>query len=374
MADVELRLLSKVFGENTPAVDEISMTIPDHEMVVFVGPSGCGKTTTLRMVAGLERPSSGQIRIGGKLANNLTPMQRNIAMVFQNYALYPHMTTRQNMSFPLEAKKMSKAEKDQRISEVADLLDIGNLLDRTPRQLSGGQQQRVALGRAVVRDPSVLLMDEPLSNLDAKLRVRMRAEIKAFQRRVGVTTIYVTHDQTEAMTMGDRIAVILDGKLQQFDTPAEMYRRPANTRVAQLVGSPAMNLLDGTLQSNDGQGEVQVGGLTFPITDELFKAAGLASRSGAVTLGVRPDALGIHPEVGKAPGASYLGRVTHLSSEILGSIGVHTVETQEGARFTVEERTTAALAPDYPAGVPVDLYLRGPAVHLFEPGNGQRLD
>src|SRR6184192_4513501 len=241
MARVEIRGLHKEF-EGTVAVENLDLEVKDKEFVVLLGPSGCGKTTTLRCIAGLETPSEGEIYIGDRLVNDLDPKQRNIAMVFQSYALYPHMTVYQNMAFPLENAKVPEREIVERVNRTARLLQIEGLLSRKPAQLSGGQRQRVALGRAIVREPTVFLMDEPLSNLDAQLRVVMRAELKKLQKDLGVTTIYVTHDQVEAMTMADRVALLNKGLLQQFDPPRIMYDRPANRFCASFIGSPAMNL------------------------------------------------------------------------------------------------------------------------------------
>ena len=249
MAKVILEKLSKVFrdgkGNEVKAVDDVNLVINDQEFMVFVGPSGCGKSTTLRMVAGLEEISAGTITIDGKVVNDIPPKDRDIAMVFQNYALYPHMTVYKNMAFGLMLRKYPKAEIEQRVNEAADILGIRQLLERKPKELSGGQRQRVAVGRAIVRKPKVFLFDEPLSNLDAKMRVQMRTEISKLHHRLSATMIYVTHDQVEAMTMGDRITVMNAGKIQQVDTPLSLYNRPANLFVAGFIGSPTMNLFDG---------------------------------------------------------------------------------------------------------------------------------
>src|SRR5437764_1014762 len=256
MAAIEFDHVTKRFPDGTVAVDEIELSVRDGEFMIFVGPSGCGKTTALRMVAGLEEITSGEIRIGGRVVNDLEPPDRDIAMVFQNYALYPHMSVEDNISFPLRMQRMRKVEMRKRAREVADLLGIGDLLARKPRELSGGQRQRVAMGRAIIRHPQAFLMDEPLSNLDAKLRVQMRAELVKLHRRLGVTTIYVTHDQTEAMTLGQRVAVLSRGVIQQVDEPQGLYRRPANTFVASFIGSPPMNFIRGRL---GGDGVVEIG-------------------------------------------------------------------------------------------------------------------
>src|SRR5262249_28704789 len=250
MARVELEKVSKVFPGGVKAVDAIDLSIKDQEFIVLVGPSGCGKSTTLRMVAGLEEITAGTIRIGDRVVNDVPPKDRDIAMVFQNYALYPHMTVYKNMAFGLKLRGMPKAQIDQRVKEAATILDIMHLLDRKPKALSGGQRQRVAVGRAIVREPAAFLFDEPLSNLDAKLRVTTRAELKRLHQRLQTTTVYVTHDQEEAMTLGDRIVVMKDGKIQQADTPLRTYNYPANRFVAGFIGMPPMNFFDGQIREN----------------------------------------------------------------------------------------------------------------------------
>jgi len=284
MAAIEFNHVTKQFPDGTVAVDAIELTVADGEFMIFVGPSGCGKTTALRMVAGLEEITSGEIRIGGQVVNDLEPPDRDIAMVFQNYALYPHMSVEQNMSFPLQMQRLKKPEVKQRVREVADLLGIGELLGRKPRELSGGQRQRVAMGRAIIRHPQAFLMDEPLSNLDAKLRVMMRAELANLHRRLGVTTIYVTHDQTEAMTLGQRVAVLNKGVIQQVDTPQGLYRRPANTFVASFIGSPPMNFIRGHL----ADGAVQLGPYRIELPSEL-RARVRKGMVGDVLVGLRPE-------------------------------------------------------------------------------------
>jgi multiple sugar transport system ATP-binding protein len=247
MAEIVLEHVNKIYADGSTAVKDLNLTVADGEFLILVGPSGCGKTTTLNMIAGLEDISSGELRIGGQRMNDKAPKDRDIAMVFQSYALYPHMTVRQNIAFPLTLAKMKKSDVAQKVSETAKTLDLTELLDRKPSQLSGGQRQRVAMGRAIVRHPKAFLMDEPLSNLDAKLRVQMRGEIARLQRRLGTTTVYVTHDQTEAMTLGDRVVVMHSGEAQQIGTPDELYERPANLFVAGFIGSPAMNFFPATL-------------------------------------------------------------------------------------------------------------------------------
>src|SRR5581483_7916845 len=259
------------------------------EFVVLVGPSGCGKTTALRMIAGLEEVSDGEIRIGERVVNNLPPRDRDVAMVFQNYALYPHMTVAENIGFALRMRKVPKAEARKRIEETARIIGLVDHLDRKPRQLSGGQRQRVAMGRAIVREPQVFLMDEPLSNLDAKLRVQMRAEISRIQRQLGVTTVYVTHDQVEAMTMGDRVAVLRRGVLQQFDAPQRLYERPANLLVASFIGSPAMNMLEGKLEQNGDGLVAHIGSAALPIADGRPALGAYAGKR--IAVGIRPEAL-----------------------------------------------------------------------------------
>ncbi len=295
MAEVTLEDVTKVYGEDVVAVEEMSLDIPDGEFVVFVGPSGCGKSTALRMIAGLEDISGGKIFIGDNEVNDLPPRDRDIAMVFQNYALYPHMNVRENMAFALKLKKVEKSEMNRRVEEAASVLGIEHFLDRKPKALSGGQRQRVALGRAIVREPKAFLMDEPLSNLDAKLRVNMRTEISKLHNRIGVTTIYVTHDQTEAMTMADRIVVLKDGKVQQVDSPQQMYDHPKNVFVAGFIGSPAMNFIRAKLEKqNDGM-VVTFGNTRLPITREMIGKAKEEGQDpekyagGEVVLGIRPE-------------------------------------------------------------------------------------
>ncbi|MFI6559552.1 ABC transporter ATP-binding protein [Streptomyces sp. NPDC050534] len=271
-------------GMDRPAVSELDLRIADGEFMVLVGPSGCGKSTSLRMLAGLEEVDSGAIRIGDRDVTHLPPKDRDIAMVFQNYALYPHMTTAANMGFALKIARMPKARVRRQVEEAAAILDLGDYLDRKPKSLSGGQRQRVAMGRAIVREPRVFLMDEPLSNLDAKLRVQTRTQIAVLQRRLGTTTVYVTHDQVEAMTMGDRLAVLKDGVLQQVGTPKDVFERPANTFVGGFIGSPAMNLFRLPFTTEG----VQLGGLLVPLPRETLLAAG-AEGATEVTLGVRPE-------------------------------------------------------------------------------------
>ena len=258
MAAVSFEKVRKAFGK-VVAIPELDLAIAAGEFVSLLGPSGCGKTTTLRMLAGLDQPTGGRIRIGERIVNDLPPAARDIAMVFQSYALYPHMTVAENIAYPLKKRGVPRSERPAKVKAVAELLQLGPLLDRKPRQLSGGQQQRVALGRALVREPKVFLLDEPLSNLDAKLRAHMRAELIELHRRLGKTMVYVTHDQLEAMTMSTRIAVMQGGVLQQFGTPAEIYHRPANVFVAGFIGTPSMTLVDGKLEARDGKPMLRIG-------------------------------------------------------------------------------------------------------------------
>jgi multiple sugar transport system ATP-binding protein len=291
MAEIVFDGVTKRFDDGTVAVSDLNLTVEDGALMVLVGPSGCGKTTSLRMVAGLERITDGQVRIGDRVVNEVAPKDRDIAMVFQNYALYPHMTVFENMAFGLRLRKMRRAEVKERVDDTAKFLELYELLTRKPGQLSGGQRQRVAMGRAIVRKPKAFLMDEPLSNLDAKLRVQMRSEISRLQRDVNVTTLYVTHDQIEAMTMGDRVAVLKKGVLQQVDSPQNLYRKPANVFVAGFIGSPAMNMVEADIQRDDGSFVVGFGGHRLRVADEVTSARpGLATYVGRrVVLGIRPE-------------------------------------------------------------------------------------
>jgi multiple sugar transport system ATP-binding protein len=291
MAEIAYESVTKVYDDGTHAVDDLDLTIEDGELMVVVGPSGCGKTTALRMLAGLEEISDGEIRIGDRVVNELTPKERDIAMVFQNYALYPHMSVEQNLAFGLKLRKLPKAEVKERVGRAADTLEIRDLLDKKPRALSGGQRQRVAMGRAIVREPEAFLMDEPLSNLDAKLRVQLRAELRQLQRRVAVTTLYVTHDQVEAMTLGDRVAVMRDGRLQQVDTPQTLYDNPVNQFVAGFIGSPSINLVEAELE-RDGAGLwVRFGEHRLPVDAQLAQRHSGLERyiDKQILLGIRPE-------------------------------------------------------------------------------------
>jgi multiple sugar transport system ATP-binding protein len=316
VADVQIVHLSKVYDNGVVAVNDLNLEIGEGEFVVLVGPSGCGKTTALRMVAGLEEISDGEIRIGGKVVNDLPPRDRDIAMVFQNYALYPHKTVYENLAFGLRMRKVPKDEQKRRVDEIARVLGLADMLKRRPAQLSGGQRQRVAMGRAIVREPKAFLMDEPLSNLDAKLRVQMRAEIARIQQALRVTTVYVTHDQVEAMTMGHRVAVMRDGVLQQVDTPQHLYDAPKNLFVASFVGSPPMNLFEATIVQENGRISCRVGQVELELpSDVVAQRPALAEyERRSVAIGIRPEDV---REAAGWDGARLRGRI--LLVESLGS-------------------------------------------------------
>jgi multiple sugar transport system ATP-binding protein len=348
--------VSKIFGGGTTAVDDLQLEIEDGEFLVLVGPSGCGKSTALRMVAGLERISSGRILIGERVVNNVAPMSRDVAMVFQSYALYPHMTVFDNLAFGLRNKRVPRNEIDRRVRDAALILDLGDLLKRKPKQLSGGQRQRVALGRAIVREPAVFLMDEPLSNLDAALRVATRAEILKLHHRVGTTTIYVTHDQVEAMTMGDRIAVMRRGILQQAGTPEELYTRPQNVFVAGFIGSPAMNLVPVEPASSNGQAMLRSGDFVVRVP-ERFASAAAAEAGREMVVGLRPEHLavanGAFPE-GAASVPAIVDVVEYLGDEQL--VHLHAGEVELVAKVDVEPRLH--VGQDVTLSVPLEkLYL-----------------
>ncbi|MHB1874398.1 MAG: ABC transporter ATP-binding protein [Streptosporangiaceae bacterium] len=344
MATVSLEQINKVYPNGFHAVQDLSLDITDGEFMVLVGPSGCGKTTALRMVAGLEDISSGTLKIGTRTVNDVTPKDRDIAMVFQNYALYPHMTVAENIGFALKLRKMSKTDIETRVKETAEILGLTEWLHRKPGQLSGGQRQRVAMGRAIVREPSVFLMDEPLSNLDAKLRVQMRAEVSRIQRRINVSTIYVTHDQIEAMTMGDRVAVMRAGVLQQCDNPQVLYEHPDNLFVAAFIGSPAMNLYEASV--TEGAAAVRVGSQQIELPASVTAAhSGLAAYARKrVVLGLRPEHL---PASGEGrPGPTLTGDVDlveALGSELMVHFTIDAKRIQaEGAHDPDAEDVAAA--------------------------------
>jgi multiple sugar transport system ATP-binding protein len=350
MAQVILRQLNK-FYDSVHAVKDVSLQIRDKEFIVLVGPSGCGKTTTLRMVAGLEEISSGEILIGEQVVNNLAPMDRDIAMVFQNYALYPHMSVFDNMAFGLKMRKFDKAEIATRVKHAAEILGIGELLHRKPRQLSGGQRQRVALGRAIVRHPQVFLFDEPLSNLDAKLRVQMRVELKKLHHRLGTTAIYVTHDQIEAMTLGDRVVVMKDGLVQQVGEPLELYNRPANKFVAGFIGSPAMNFAQ--VAVTEGSGSVWVENAGLKIKLPRAEAERLRRRmKERVTLGIRPEDLRVatSSDPSELTFDAVVEVVEQLGSEILLDVRVGpdtmVAAVEPTVRTKTHETLRLALNPD----------------------------
>jgi multiple sugar transport system ATP-binding protein len=333
MAEIVTRELRKRYSNGFEAVKGLSLEIAEAELLVLVGPSGCGKTTALRMIAGLEEITSGDLFIGGKRMNDVPEKDRDIAMVFQSYALYPHMTVAQNIAFSLKLARMPKRQIKQKVAETARLLALEGLLDRRPKQLSGGQRQRVAMGRAIVREPQAFLMDEPLSNLDAKLRVQMRGEIDSLQKRLGVTTVYVTHDQIEAMTMGDRVAVLLDGELQQVDTPTNVYDRPSNLFVAGFIGSPPMNLAQTTVERGNGSPVVKLGDAAIPVAGR-----GLDAWAGKpVIVGVRPeDVQGVVRDgggEGRVTIRAKIERVEALGASLLGYFAVD-AEAPKGAGIT----------------------------------------
>ncbi len=362
MAMVALDRVSKVYGSaagDVLAVNDVSVDIADREFIVLVGPSGCGKSTTLRMVAGLEEVTSGTIRIGERVVNNVAPKDRDVAMVFQNYALYPHMTVYKNMAFGLRMRKVPKNEIRRRVDEAAELLGIGHLLDRKPKELSGGERQRVAVGRAIVREPQAFLFDEPLSNLDARLRIQMRAEIKKLHRRLQTTVIYVTHDQEEAMTLGDRIVVMRAGAVHQCDAPLEVYDHPRDRFVASFVGTPPMNFFEGRVQARDGAVDFDTGSgvvrLPSTLGDRLAE-----HRDQPFVLGVRPEALSFTG--GDSPGSALRMRVAVV--ETLGSERDVHLQTPNGVQVVARVSSRVAVAE----GDDVDVFLDVSRMHVFEPG------
>ena len=325
MAGIVLEDVWKIYPDGTEAVRSLDLDIKDGEFIVLVGPSGCGKTTALRMVAGLEEISKGTVSIGDRVVNDVPPKERDIAMVFQNYALYPHMSVFQNMAFGLQLQKVPKAEINQRVRDAASILGLGELLERKPAALSGGQRQRVAMGRAIVRHPQAFLMDEPLSNLDAKLRVQTRSEIARLQDELNVTTIYVTHDQTEAMTMGDRVAVIRKGELQQVDTPQTLYDNPTNLFVAGFIGSPAMNLVEADLERAGDALSVEMGGFRLPVPDEVVAGRSrLREYEGRrIILGIRPEDMEDASLVTDAPPERRISSTVDLAEALGSDVVVH---------------------------------------------------
>ena len=359
MASVKLTNVKKVYGKDTVAVQEFNLDIADKEFIVFVGPSGCGKSTTLRMIAGLEDISGGTVEIDGVVVNDLQPRDRNIAMVFQNYALYPHLTVFENMAFPLRLQKMSQDEIYERVTNAAEILGITEYLTRKPRALSGGQRQRVAIGRAMVRDSKVFLMDEPLSNLDAKLRNQMRAEIIKLRQRIDTTFIYVTHDQTEAMTLGDRIVIMRDGVIQQIGTPQEVFDHPANLFVAGFIGMPQMNFFDAELLLEGGKYSVSVGGAKVELSAE--KQAKLSAKNvaaQALTLGVRP------PHIALAKAGDNAIKATVDVSEMMGS-EVHLHVNANGKDVVIIVPTMDLGGASYSYGSALEFTFGGDVCHVF---------
>ena len=385
MAEITLDGVSKRFGDGYEAVKDMDLEIGDGEFMILVGPSGCGKSTALRMIAGLEDITDGELRIGGEVVNQLAPKDRDIAMVFQNYALYPHMTVRENMAFPLKLAKAPKEEIDKKVAEAAKILDLDQHLDRKPANLSGGQRQRVAMGRAIVRDPKAFLMDEPLSNLDAKLRVQMRTEVSRLQTQLGTTTVYVTHDQTEAMTLGDRVAVMRAGVLQQVGRPQQLYDTPKNLFVAGFIGSPAMNFMPATVEG---------GKLRLPIGDVEMPAAlrDGAKAGGSLIAGIRPESFedaAIVDADARGRGTTFKAKIVLVES--MGSEqyayfdtegGVESEELAElakdvgGDAETSEEHTVVArldAASKVRRGEEAELWVDTEKLHLFDADSGERL-
>jgi multiple sugar transport system ATP-binding protein len=360
VADVRYEQASRIYpGTEAPAVNALDLHIEDGEFMVLVGPSGSGKTTALRMLAGLEEVDAGAIYIGDRDVTDLQPKRRDVAMVFQNYALYPYLTVAANIAFPLKMAHVSRAERDKRVRAVAEMLGLTEYLERKPGQLSGGQRQRVAMGRAIIRQPSVYLMDEPLSNLDAQLRVQMRADIAALQDRLGVTTVYVTHDQAEAMTLGNRVAVLHNGYLQQCDTPRALYERPTNSFVASFIGSPSMNLVPVALGTN---GSVSLGGVEVPLPESV-RAAATAGGWNELLLGVRPESLELAPDG--------IDAEIEVVEEIGADAYLFCVADVAGERMKLVARAETKTAPA--RGSRVSLRPRPEEAHLFDPVDGERL-
>ena len=382
---VEKKNNLEITDEGVVAVQDFNIDVADKEFIVLVGPSGCGKSTTLRMIAGLEEISGGELFIDGKQMNDVAPKDRDIAMVFQNYALYPHMTVYENIAFPLKLKKIAETdadgkthlkkmpndEIDRRVREAAEILDITQFLDRKPKALSGGQRQRVAIGRAIVRSPKVLLMDEPLSNLDAKLRNQMRAEIIKLRQRINTTFIYVTHDQTEAMTLGDRIVIMKDGFIQQIGTPQEVFDQPANLFVAGFIGSPQMNFFDGELEKKDGKYQLKVGEATVVLggkAQELLTGKGVGERK--VTVGIRPE----HIAFAAAPGSDTVSSKVDVSEMMGSEVYLH---VNAVGRDVVLRIPTTDLPAEHRAGIPygteINFAFRPDLIHLFDPETEKNL-
>jgi multiple sugar transport system ATP-binding protein len=365
MADVTLREVTKVFPGGAIAVDHVDLEIDDGELLVLVGPSGSGKTTVLRLTAGLEELTDGEIRIGGRVVNDVHPMDRDIAMVFQNYALYPHMTVAENIGFGLKLRGVKKRDLAERVKQTAETLGLSELLKRKPAQLSGGQRQRVAMGRAIVRDPAAFLMDEPLSNLDAKLRVQMRTEIQRLQHELGTTTMYVTHDQVEAMTMGDRVAVMRDGHLVQVDTPQVLYDRPADLFVAGFIGSPAMNFVQARLEASNGSLVASFGSNRLELPARALPRALAGDRLLDVIIGLRPEHLDL--AVNGSNGAVLRAPVTlaePVGAQVIVHLDVETLQlTEQGGDFCACLDSRRACSP----GETLTLAVDPATLHFFDP-------
>jgi multiple sugar transport system ATP-binding protein len=390
VAEIILDQVTKRYPDGALAVDKFSLDIADGEFVILVGPSGCGKSTTLNMIAGLEDITEGELRIGGQVVNQKSPKDRDIAMVFQSYALYPHMTVRDNMGFALKLAKVPQATINEKVEEAARILDLTQHLDRRPANLSGGQRQRVAMGRAIVRDPAAFLMDEPLSNLDAKLRVQMRTEVSRIQRRLGTTTVYVTHDQTEAMTLGDRVAVMRNGLLQQVGTPKELYDEPVNLFVAGFIGSPAMNFLGGTLE----EGKLRTSLGAFTLSDRLRREVESAGSGREVIVGLRPE--NFEDAALVSADARPDGITFHATIDVLESMGsdvyvyftlgrdkgVASAELEELAQDSGRADTGASgdtivarldAETRLREGADAELWVDGRSIHVFDPATGRNL-
>jgi multiple sugar transport system ATP-binding protein len=390
MSEIVLDRVSKRFPDGFEAVKEMSLDVGDGEFMILVGPSGCGKSTALRMIAGLEDITDGELRIGDQVVNEMAPKDRDIAMVFQNYALYPHMTVRDNMAFPLKLAKVPQEEIEGKVQEAAKILDLTQHLDRRPANLSGGQRQRVAMGRAIVRDPKVFLMDEPLSNLDAKLRVQMRTEVSRIQSNLGTTTVYVTHDQTEAMTLGDRVAVMRSGVLQQVGSPGDLYESPANLFVAGFIGSPAMNFMPGEL--DDGKVKTPVGDL--PLSDQARQQVGGGDGGRSVVVGIRPESFedaGLLGADARERGVTFRAKIDLVESMGAEKYAYFQLEGMDVQSEELQELAADAGADEVPSsgegqvvarleaasqverGSETELWLDTSKLHFFDPQSGKSL-
>ncbi len=387
MADIVLDEVTKRYPDGALAVQDFNLSIADGEFIILVGPSGCGKSTTLNMIAGLEDITSGELRIGGEVVNNKAPKDRDIAMVFQNYALYPHMTVRENMGFPLKLAKVDKATINAKVEQAAEILELTQHLDRKPSNLSGGQRQRVAMGRAIVRDPKAFLMDEPLSNLDAKLRVQMRTQVSRLQRQLGTTTVYVTHDQTEAMTLGDRVVVMRSGLIQQTGSPQELYDTPVNLFVAGFIGSPSMNFLPGTLENNALHTSIG----DMPLSDEIRRELEAQNNLKDVIVGIRPedfeDARLVENKSGGGTVTANVDVLESMGSDIFAYFtaegsGAQTAELEELARDSGSadaaisaNQIVTRLDPLSTAreGQPLQFWYNARKIHVFDPHTGRNL-